>query len=93
MVKPTYFRDDAGVTVRSLHLVYDTDALTYDNHPEHGAFIVPSYAVTGRGNVVETLNAHFSKKGVTASGWRLTPPVFRHVDDLGMYLGAAEVET
>lgn len=91
IVKPTYFRDDNGVTVRSLHFVYDTDNLRHENHPVHGIYMVPSYALTGGGDIVELLGNHFEGKGVHRSKWRLTPPNFRNIDQLGMYLGSVEV--
>ena len=90
VVKPTYFRDADGVTVRSLHLVYDTDNPLHDT--ANGlTYLVPNYAIAGRDNVVSLLTAHFDRKGIPASQWRLTPPTFRSIDDLGSYLGDAQV--
>lgn len=89
VVKPVYFVAD-GETVKRLYLIYDT------NTPKHervndSTVLVPSYAIPSGGSVINELTRHFERKGVARPEWRVTPPVMAPVEELGAYMGSAEV--
>lgn len=68
IVKPIYFKDDHGNTVKRIFVVSNDQ----DN---------ASYAVCiDSGSMMEKLTKHFHDRGIDLANWQLTVPQIRGVD-------------
>lgn len=92
IVKPVYFRDDlTRSTVRKLYLIYSLENAKYEHH-DGGQYLVPNFIINGRNNIVDDLERWFAARAVGSSSWRMTPPVYESIDELGAYIGLGDPE-
>lgn len=90
IVKPVYFRTvHNGPSETRVFLVYDTENPEHERTECGNQYLVPNFILSAESWV--TLSKWFELRGVAANEWRMTPPVFDHIDHMDRFVGHGEI--